>query len=86
MTEPEEWLNWELELSPHLLKRMDDRGFSEMDLRLIMEEARGYRQDVEPRRWVLETAHDSRLWEVIVEPDGEDRLLVVMTAYPLDRT
>lgn len=26
-----EWWHWEIELSPHLLKRMADRGFSEAD-------------------------------------------------------
>jgi hypothetical protein len=32
-----EWWTWELELSPHLLRRMLDRGFSEVDLRIMME-------------------------------------------------
>jgi len=32
-----EWWDWELDLSPHLLERMVDRGFSEVDLRRMME-------------------------------------------------
>jgi len=32
----------------------------------------------------VETSHGSRSWEVIVEPDPEDRLLVVITAYPVN--
>jgi hypothetical protein len=28
-----EWWDWELELTPHLLKRLVDRGFTEVDLR-----------------------------------------------------
>ncbi len=32
-----EWWDWELELSPHLLKRMADRGFSELDLRAMLD-------------------------------------------------
>ena len=33
-----EWWDWELELSPHLLKRMLDRGFTESDLRRMLEQ------------------------------------------------
>ena len=31
-----EWWNWELELSPHLLKRMVDRRFTEVDVRRML--------------------------------------------------
>lgn len=82
MTEWPEWWDWELELSPHLLKRMLDRDFSEVGLRAMMEHASGFREDDEPGRWVVETKHDSESWEVIVEPDWSDGLLVVITAYP----
>lgn len=41
-----EWWGWELELSPHLFKRMTDRRFSELDLRAMLEPARGYRPDI----------------------------------------
>ncbi|MBI4608969.1 MAG: hypothetical protein HY726_08175 [Candidatus Rokubacteria bacterium] len=34
-------------------------------------------------RWVIETRHRGKAWEVIVEPDHERRLLVVVTAYPV---
>jgi len=76
-----EWWDWELELSPHLLKRMDDRRFTEIDLRRMLERATGYREDVVEGRWVIETRHRGKAWEVIVEPDSERRLLVVVTAY-----
>ena len=78
-----EWWDWELELSPHLLKRMGDRRFTELDLRRMLERATGYRTDVVEGRWVFETRHRRRAWEVIVEPDWERQLLVVVTAYPL---
>jgi len=77
------WWSWELELSPHLLKRMVDRQFNETDLRLMLEQAAGYHEDVEPGRWVLECTLDSRSWEVIVEPQSDAKVLVVVTAYPL---
>lgn len=83
MAQRPEWWDWELELSPHLLKRMQDRGFSEVDLRVMMECALSLREDEEPGRWVVEAEHDSRSWEVIVEPDTADQLLVVITAYPV---
>jgi hypothetical protein len=43
----------------------------------------GLRQDVEPGRWIVETQHDSRAWQVIVEPDTIDKLLIVITAFPV---
>jgi hypothetical protein len=71
------------ELSPDLLKRMDDRRFTELDLRRMLERAAGYCPDVVESRWVIETRHRRRPWEVIVEPDRERQLLVVVTAYPV---
>lgn len=78
-----EWWEWELELSPHLLKRMEDRSFGEVDLRRMLHHAAGYRPDVVEGRWSIETRHAGRLWEAIVEPDFETKLLVVVTAYPV---
>ena len=78
-----DWWDWELELSPHLLKRMFERRFTEIDLRLMLERASGRREDVFEGRWIIETRHRGRAWEVIVEPDRERQLLVVVTAYPV---
>jgi hypothetical protein len=78
-----EWWDWEIELSPHLLKRMVDRRFTEVDLRRMLERAAGYREDIVEGRWAIETRHARRAWEVIVEPDSDRRLLVVVTAYPV---
>jgi hypothetical protein len=79
------WWQWELQFSPHALRRMLDRTFSETDLRLMMEDAVGYRPDEEPGRFVVETAHDEKPWEIILEPDPADRLLVVVTAYAVSK-
>jgi len=62
---------------------MVDRGFSKVDLRSMMSAASKLRRDREPGRWVVETSLESRPWEVIVEPDPADRMLVVITAYPV---
>ncbi|MHC4826393.1 MAG: hypothetical protein ACYTEY_07540 [Planctomycetota bacterium] len=78
-----DWWSWELELSPHLLKRMRDRQFNEADLRLMLEDASGYHPDVMPRRWVIETRHGEHAWEVIVEPLSDERILLVVMAYPV---
>jgi hypothetical protein len=76
-----EWWDWELELSLHLFKRMADRGFSELDLRAMLERARGYRPDIIEGRWVIVTTFRGRTWEVVVEPDVGFKRLVVVTAY-----
>lgn len=63
---------------------MDDRRFTELDLRAMLEAASGYRRDAAPGRWVIETRHRRKPWEVIVEPDASLDLLVVITAYPVE--
>lgn len=76
------WWDWELELSPHLLKRMEDRRFTEVDLRTMLQRAQGVERDVVPGRWLVRARHRRRAWEIIVEPDASAQLLVVITAYP----
>jgi hypothetical protein len=62
---------------------MEDRGFNELDLRSMLENARACRPDIVGGRWVIETRHNRRAWEVIVEPETEIEILVVVTAYPI---
>jgi hypothetical protein len=78
------WWSWEPELSPHLLKRMVDRQFNEVDLRAMLENSDSFRSDIEPGRWIVETQHGRRRWEVIVEPLVAESILLVITAYPVD--
>jgi hypothetical protein len=61
---------------------MQDRDFTELDLRAMLEGASGYRKDVAPGRWIISVKRARDPWEVIVEPDESLRLLVVVTAYP----
>ena len=84
MVEWPDWWSWELELSPHLLKRMVDRRFNDTELRLMLEDASGFREDYEPGRWVVETRRAERSWEVIVEPVQREKVIVVVTAYPAE--
>lgn len=78
------WWAWELELTPHVERRMEDRGFTELELRDMLVRAQSLRPDVVVGRWIVETRHRSRRWEVVVEPDFEGELLVVITAYARD--
>lgn len=64
---------------------MDDRSFTEIELREMMQAAEGYREDIVEGRWIIETRHKRRRWEVIVEPDPAVELLVVVTPYPVSR-
>ena len=75
------WWEWELELTPHLFRRMEDRAFSEIDLRRMLENASGFAEDVVPGRFVIFARHANHRWEVIVEPDDAMAMLVVVTAY-----
>jgi hypothetical protein len=78
------WWEWELELSSHLFKRMADRDFSEVELRRMLSDASRLRPDIVPDRWIVETGQGRARWEVIVEPDPDAQLLVVLTAYPIE--
>ena len=49
----------------------------------MLQVADSYRTDVVEGRWVIETHRRQRRWHVIVEPDGVDELLVLVTAYPV---
>ena len=71
-------------VSPHLLKRMVDRSFSETDLRQMWDDASGFHANHEEGRWAIETQRDDRAWEIIVEPDEQEQILVVVTAYPIE--
>ncbi len=78
------WWQWELELTPQVERRVEDRDFTEVDLREMLEDARGYRQDVVEERWIIESRHRNRGWEVFVEPDADNKRLVIVTAYPVE--
>ena len=76
------WWEWEIEITPHLVKRMVQRDFTEVDLRGMLGSATGFRPDRYPDRWIIRTRRRHGGWEVIVEPDSEAEILVIVTAYP----
>ena len=63
---------------------MADRRFTEIDLRRMLEYATSFRRDIIEGRWVILSRQRRRYWEIIVEPDLDAGLLVVITAYPLE--
>ena len=80
-----EWWEWELDLTGHVETRMEDRGFSEVELRAMLERARSMAPDVMEGRWRVATTFEGAVWIVIVEPDPEAAKLVVITAFPVTR-
>jgi hypothetical protein len=64
---------------------MADRRFTEVDLRHMLFRATTYRRDVVEGRWVVVTRHRRQPWEVIIEPDFDAKLMVVITAYSVWR-
>jgi len=77
------WWEWELELSAHLFKRMAAREFNEIGIRHMLSVASGFHPDAVSNRWIIETRYRRKPWEVVVEPDPDAQLLVVITAYPV---
>ena len=83
-TEWPAWWHWDLEVTSHAERRMEDREFNELELREMLERAAGFEPDHVEGRFVIHAVHRDHTWHVIVEPDAEDRLLVVVTAYRVE--
>ena len=64
---------------------MEDRGFNEVDLRRMLEHAGDHAPDILAGRFVITARHAGQRWAVIVEPDQQRQLLVVVTAYPVEQ-
>ena len=60
---------------------MEQRGATEVELRSMLRRATGYSPSVVAGRFMVETTHRNRPWIVVVEPDPDARLLVIVTAY-----
>jgi hypothetical protein len=75
------WWEWDIALTHHVRMRMIDRGFTELDLLGMLERATGLHPGVTPGRWVIVTRFGGVPWNVVVEPDLETELLVLITAF-----
>jgi hypothetical protein len=78
-----DWWNWEIELTAHLQKRMEERGLSEEELRYMLETVKELTRDRDPGRWIAEGTTGNQKWRIILEPDEDDSVIVVITAYPI---
>lgn len=80
-----EWWNWELSFTGHAELRMEQRGVTEVDLRAMLERATRYEPSVVEGRFMIHAVHQQRPWIVIVEPDVEAKLVVVVTVYEVSQ-
>lgn len=60
---------------------MEQRGVTEIDVRAMLERATLYDPSVVEGRFMIHAVHHRRPWIVIVEPDVDAKLLVVVTPY-----
>jgi hypothetical protein len=60
---------------------LEQRGVTEVDVRAMLERATGFEPSVVEGRHMIHVARNNRPWVVIVEPDNDASLLVVVTAY-----
>ncbi len=80
-----EWWNWDLSFSPHAELRMEQRGVTEVEVRAMLERATGFEASVVEGRFMIQTRRGPGSWLVIVEPDADARLLVVVTVYEVSQ-
>jgi hypothetical protein len=78
------WRDWELEFIPHIEKRMFQRGLTETELRAMLFNVNSIEKDKEKGRYLIKSKHYGNNWEIIVEPDLDEKLVVVITAYPIE--
>ena len=76
-----EWFDWDLEISDHAVKRSVLRGFDETDLRVMLSEPLGFEPSHEEGRFVVHSRLGRDRWRIVVEPDYEERKLIVVTAW-----
>ena len=77
-----EWWEWDLRFISHLERRMEERGFSEIELRAMLTDATAITPSRRSGRWLISTHHGDHPWVVVVEPDSDDQMTYVITAYP----
>ena len=74
-----EWWNWGLSFTSHAELRMEQRGVTEVEVRAMLERATAFEPNVVEGRFMIPVRHAQGPWIVIVEPDAEEKLLVVVT-------
>jgi hypothetical protein len=80
--EPPEWWEWPLAFTGHVESRMEERQFSELELRTMLTDATRIVPARRPGRFVATTRLGAKPWVIVLEPDEEEQLLFVVTAFP----
>lgn len=80
-----EWWSWDLSFTSHAELRMEQRGVTEVEVRAMLERPTGFEASVVEGRFMIRTRRGQSPWVVIVEPDAEARLLVVVTVYEVSQ-
>jgi hypothetical protein len=60
---------------------MEERGFSELEVRTMLRDAREVTPSRQSGRWIVSAALGDRRWAVVVEPDADEQVIYVVTAY-----
>jgi hypothetical protein len=76
-----DWWHWDLSFTSHAELRMEQRGVTELDVRAMLEKATAFVPNIVEGRFMIDVRHRQNPWIVIVEPDLDARLLVVVTVY-----
>jgi len=76
-----DWWRWELTFTSHAELRMEQRGVTEVEVRAMLESATGFEPSVVEGRFMINAHRAQRPWIVILEPDADGSLLVIVTVY-----
>jgi len=80
--DPPDWWDWELGFTAHVESRMEERSISELDLRRVLEDATELSPGRQAGRFLVWARHEGRRWVVVLEPDSDERVAYVVTAFP----
>ncbi len=76
-----EWWEWDLAFTAHVESRMEERALSEVELRAMLDAATELLPSLRRGRWIAHARYAGRAWAVVVEPDEDEQLIYVVTAY-----
>src|SRR5262249_33584121 len=82
MRNPPWWWHWEIELSPHVERRMVERDVTDVELRAMLERAVAITPSDVGGPYVVHTKHRRRACRIVLEPDDAAECVVVVTVYP----
>ena len=74
-----DWWNWDLSFTSHAELRMEQRGVTEVEVRAMLENATGFEPNVVEGRFAIHARRLQSPLVVIVEPEADAKLLVVVT-------